>query len=171
MAIARFKSHDRVRDLLMEVGLRPSTIDAEVCVRHALQVAAGEREPLTHHDPAEPFVSTAPVLTVVTREADGTGEPDRPAASAPVDAPGDAVPEEGAPLSYPERRQGALVGRVEMRVAGTTRKVPHKLIPSPGDSGTYLLAQRNMETGELEPVRRRGAPRPVIRGIDGVWRE
>ena len=188
MAIARFKSHDRVRELLEEVGLRPSTIDAEICVRHALQVASGEREPLTHRDPAEPFAPAAPVLTVVTQEGDRTGDPDRPeesgharhpeissadrrAASASVDAPGDAIDAEEDLLSNEERRQGALVGHVEMRIADTARRVLCKLMPSPDGSGKYLLAQRNAETGELEPVMRRGAPRPIARGIDGVWRE
>jgi len=42
---------------------------------------------------------------------------------------------------------------------------------SPEDSGTYLLAQRNSETGELEPLNREGSQRQVQRGIDGVWRE
>ncbi len=45
MVIARFKSHNRVRELLSEVGLRPSTIDADACVRHAVEVASGKREP------------------------------------------------------------------------------------------------------------------------------
>ena len=162
MAIARFTSHDRVRELLTEVGLKPSVIDVDACVSHALEVAAGEREPLTRHDLTEPLVATAPELTVVSRDDEGAGGADRQP---------DAVADEDAPLSFAERRQGALIGRVEMRVAGTTRKVPHKLMPSPGDSGTYLLAQRNAETGELAPMRRRGALRPVARGIDGVWRE
>ena len=162
MAIARFKSHDRIRELLTEVGLKSSVIDAEDCVRHALQVASGECEPLTHHDPTEPFMPAAPMLTVHPQDADGTSKSDRP---------GDSIGEQEQPLSNEERRLGALVGRVEMRIAGATRMVPRKLMLSPDDSRTYLLAQRNAQTGELEPLRRQGMERTVERGIDGVWRE
>ncbi len=169
MVIARFKSHNRVRELLSEVGLRPSTIDADACVRHAVEVASGKREPLTHHDLSEPFGPSEPELAVLTQEARATGssyrsddlEPSNDSASA----------EEGEPLSKEERRRGALIGRVEMRIAGTTRIVARKIMPSPDDSGKYLLAQRNAKTGELEPLKRQDAVRPVGRDIDGVWRE
>lgn len=172
MAIARFKSHDRVRSLLDEVGLRPGAIDAEACIDHAIQVISGTRAPLERHDPTEPLVTTAPVLTVVRQETRGASAPDEDSGTAAApDAHEGAVSIEDRPLSNEERRLGALVGRVEMRVAGSTRKVPHKLVLSPDDSGVYLLARRHPETGELEPVLRRDAPRPVVRGIDGVWRE
>jgi hypothetical protein len=153
MAIARLKSQNRVRELLAEVGLRSSAIDAAACVQHALQVASGERESLTRHDPAEPFMP---------QNTDGTNESDHPA---------DVIDEQEPSLSNEERRGGALVKSVETRIAGTTLKMPHTLMLSPEDSGTYLLAQRNSETGELEPLNREGSQRQVQRGIDGVWRE
>ena len=70
MVIARLKSHNRVRDLLSEVGLKASTIDAEACVRHAVEVASGEREPLAHHELTEPFapVESEPVVLIQTAE-------------------------------------------------------------------------------------------------------
>ena len=116
MVIARFKSHDRVRELLGEVGLRSNAIDAEACVDHALQVASGEREPLTDHDPTEP---------VPTALAHGpTVEPELSIMARPsAEAPGDASEEEET-LSNEERRRGAIVGRFEMRVAGARAEWP-----------------------------------------------
>ena len=73
-------------------------------------------------------------------------------------------------LSNAERRQGALIARVEMRVAGTTRTVPRKIMTSPDEPGKYLLVQRNAQTGKLEPLMRRDRVRPFGRDIDGVWR-
>ena len=81
------------------------------------------------------------------------------------------VRKRGSPFQTRERRRGALIGRVEMRIAGTTRKVARKIMPSPDGSGKYLLVQRNAKTGELEPLKRQDAVRPVGRDIDGVWRE
>jgi hypothetical protein len=146
MVIALFKSHNRVRELLSEVGLRASAIDAEACVRHALEVASGEREPLTHHDRTEPFVPVEPELAVSIQEARRTGNPHHSDDLEPSDrnasAEAAALPEEEESLSNEERRRGALIARVEMRVAGTTRKVPRKIMPSPEDSGRYLLADQ-----------------------------
>ncbi|MBT4097508.1 MAG: hypothetical protein HOM68_17610 [Gemmatimonadetes bacterium] len=78
--------------------------------------------------------------------------------------------EDDAELSEDELKKGAVFGRVEMRVAGQMRRVPRKLMLDPDDGETYCLAQRNSDTGELEPVLRRGAKRIVERGTDGLWR-
>jgi len=182
MVMARFKSQDRVRDLLEDVGLGPGAIDAEACVTHASEVAAGIRRPLERHHPGDPFEAAAPQLTVVSGAAAAASGSPLPGAShqddgaaAPPSREDEAGRQVGAeqerPLSNEERRQGALVGRVEMRVAGATRRVARKLMSSPDGSGRHVLARRNLETGELEPALRRSAPRPVKRGIDGVWRE
>ncbi len=77
--------------------------------------------------------------------------------------------EDDAELSEEELKKGAVFGRVEMRVTGSMRRVPRKLMLDPDDGETYCLAQRNPDTGELEPVLRRGAKRIVDRGNDGLW--
>ena len=56
-----------------------------------------------------------------------------------------------------------------MRVAGQMRRVPRKIMLNPDDEDEFVLAQRNRDTGELEPVLRRGAPRVIERGTDGYW--
>lgn len=78
--------------------------------------------------------------------------------------------EDGDGLSDEEVRLGASIGRVEMRVAGSMRRVPRKIMRDPDDDDVFVLAQRNPDSGELEPVRRRGAKRTVERGTDGLWR-
>ena len=57
-----------------------------------------------------------------------------------------------------------------MRVAGQMRRVPRKIMLDPSDETQFVLAQRNRDTGELEPVLRRGSPRLIERGNDGYWR-
>lgn len=48
--------------------------------------------------------------------------------------------------------------RIEMCVAGSTRRIPTKIMPDP-------------ETQELVPAKRRGAKRVVERNRDGYWAE
>jgi len=48
--------------------------------------------------------------------------------------------------------------------------VPRKMMLDPDDDQQYCLAQRNPDTGDLEPVLRRGAKRLVERGSDGLWK-
>ncbi len=72
-------------------------------------------------------------------------------------------------LTEEEMKKGATIGRVEMRVAGQMRRVPRKIMLNPDDEDEFVLAQRNRDTGELEPVLRRGAPRVIERGTDGYW--
>jgi hypothetical protein len=159
MAIARFKSHDRVRELLREVGVKLSAIDADACVVHAVQVVSGVRDPLCH-DPSKPVTPPAPVLTVVQRDSGDT-----------ADAPMEVT--ETGDLSNEERRRGALIGRVEAITGGVTRRGHRLLMRSPDSSGKHVLAQRHPDSGQLEPVLRHGAGalQTVTRGIDGVWRE
>jgi hypothetical protein len=96
MAIARFKSHDRVRELLAEVGLRSSAIDADACVDHAVEVASGERKPLTRHDPTEPIPTALAHGPTVEPELSSMN---RRSAEAPADAT-----EDEETLSNEERR-------------------------------------------------------------------
>ena len=73
-------------------------------------------------------------------------------------------------LSEDERARGAQIGRVEVRVAGQMKRIPYKLIADPDDPSLVVIAQRDRDTGELEPARRRGAKRLVEKGRDGIWR-
>lgn len=57
-----------------------------------------------------------------------------------------------------EMKKGVQIGRVEMRVAGSTRRIPTKIMRDP-------------ETQELVPAKRRGAKGLVERNRDGYWAE
>ena len=72
-------------------------------------------------------------------------------------------------LSEEEIRMGVQIGRVEMRVAGNTKRIPQKLMPDPEEPGTFVLVRRDPDTGELEPQKKRGVKRVVERGRDGYW--
>ncbi|MFP6643025.1 MAG: hypothetical protein VCF24_05610 [Candidatus Latescibacterota bacterium] len=90
------------------------------------------------------------------RAAEVEAKKAKAAAAAPVaksDSGGD-----GEELSAEEMKKGVQIGRVEMRVAGSTRRIPTKIMPDP-------------ETQELVPAKRRGAKRVVERNRDGYWAE
>jgi len=74
-------------------------------------------------------------------------------------------------LSEEELAKGAQIGRVEMRVGGTMRPVPRKLMPDETNPERFMLAVRDPDTSELVPAMRRNTPRYVERGRDGIWRE
>lgn len=175
MAIARFKSFDRVRELLEEVGVNLGAIDPDGCIQHAIGVLSGEQEPLVRRDPAESIGQTEPALSVMSPDPESTEVakaevPASPNTGVVIDGEEDEGADDDT-LTPEEQRQGALVGRVEARVAGMLRKVPRKLMLSPNGSGQYLLAQRHSETGALDPALLRGSPRAANFDIDGVWRE
>ena len=69
-----------------------------------------------------------------------------------------------------QRKRGSVRTGFESGHITTMRRLPRKIIVDPDDPGVFVLAQRNRDTGELEPVLRRGARRPVERGSDGFWR-
>ncbi|MFA6111864.1 MAG: hypothetical protein WDA75_24140 [Candidatus Latescibacterota bacterium] len=73
-------------------------------------------------------------------------------------------------LTDEERLRGILVGRVETRVAGSTRRVPYMIMPDPDDETHYLIAHRDQGTGAVMPHLRQGEKRHVVRGVDGYWR-
>ena len=74
-------------------------------------------------------------------------------------------------LSEDEIKKGVQIGRVEMRVAGSTRRIPQKMMPDPDDPAQMVICQRDPETGELAPAMKRGSKRIVERGRDGSWQE
>lgn len=85
----------------------------------------------------------------------------------PTDGGGDDEME----LSEEEIRSGVQIGRVEMRVAGGTRRIPTKIMPDPDDAEKMCVASRDPDTGEVMPAKRRGAVRYIEKTRDGSWRE
>ncbi len=67
--------------------------------------------------------------------------------------------------------------RIEMCVAGSTRRIPTKIMPDPDDPddpddpAIMVIVTRDPETQELVPAKRRGAKRVVERNRDGYWAE
>ena len=61
--------------------------------------------------------------------------------------------------------------RIEMCVAGRTRRIPTKIMPAPDDPAIMVIVTRAPETQELVPAKRRGAKRVVERNRDGYWAE
>lgn len=90
-------------------------------------------------------------------------------AATPGPASGDG--EEEMELSEEEVQKGVQIGRVEMRVAGTMRRIPTKIMPDPDDPEVMVLAIRDPATGEVVPAQRRGSKRAVERNRDGYWQE
>ncbi|MBT3344868.1 MAG: hypothetical protein HN712_24125 [Gemmatimonadetes bacterium] len=74
-------------------------------------------------------------------------------------------------LSEEEIKSGVQIGRVEMRVAGGTRRIPTKIMPDPDDAEKMCVASRDPDTGEVTPAKRRGAVRYIEKTRDGFWRE
>ena len=75
----------------------------------------------------------------------------------------------GDDLSEDERQKGVVIGRVEMRVAGSTKRVPQKLMPDPEDDTRMVVATRDSATEQLVPQIRRGQKRHVERDREGIW--
>jgi len=71
-SIARFKTHDRVMDLLRDVRVPPRLIDGKSCVQHAVDVVAGRKQPLEKRPPRQSLkpraVLPAPPPTPPTEE-------------------------------------------------------------------------------------------------------
>lgn len=91
------------------------------------------------------------------------------ATSARADTGGDG--DEDMELSEEEVNKGVQIGRVEMRVAGSTRRIPTKIMPDPDDPERMLIAVRDRDTGVVEPATRRGQKRYVERTREGYWAE
>ena len=56
-----------------------------------------------------------------------------------------------------------------MRVAGSTKWVPQKIMPNPDNPDRFVIASRDTATGELTPQIRRGLVRYVERDREGTW--
>jgi hypothetical protein len=72
-------------------------------------------------------------------------------------------------LSEDEVAKGVILGRVAMRIGGAIKLVPYRVMPDPEENGMWVLVKRDRETGELEPIRRRGKKRFVEKTRDGIW--
>ena len=77
--------------------------------------------------------------------------------------------EGGGELSADEVKSGVMIGRVRMRVGGGQRVVPFKIMPDDDDPSKFVLVKKDPDSGELLPVRRRGAKRYVVKNREGVW--
>ncbi len=74
-------------------------------------------------------------------------------------------------LSEEEIQKGVQIGRVEMRVAGSTRRIPQKIMPDPDDPTLFVIVSRDPETQELVPAKKRGQKRHIERNREGAWIE
>jgi hypothetical protein len=64
------------------------------------------------------------------------------------------------------------IARVEMRVGGSMRRIPLKIMPDEEDeAGRFVIAQRDPETQEIVPQMKRGQKRFIEKGKDGIWKE
>ena len=72
-------------------------------------------------------------------------------------------------LTVEEEQQGVQIHRIAVRVAGRTRNIPYKVMPDPDDTSKHVIVQKDPDSGQLVPVRRRGQKRFVERGRDGSW--
>ena len=70
-----------------------------------------------------------------------------------------------------ERKRGVQIARVEMRVGGSMRRIPLKIMPDEEEPGRFVIAQRDQETQEIIPQLKRGQKRFVEKGKDGYWKE
>ena len=84
-------------------------------------------------------------------------------------APGgdDDDDDEAETLGAEEKGMGVQIHRISVRVAGSFRQIPQKIMPDPEDAERFIIVQKDPESGELVPARRRGAKRYVIKGREG----
>ena len=74
---------------------------------------------------------------------------------------------DGEDLSAEKKSMGVEIHRIPIRVAERVRQVPQKIMPDPDDAERHVIAQRDPDTGELVPARRRGGKRYVIKAREG----
>ena len=72
-------------------------------------------------------------------------------------------------LSEEEAQKGVQIGRVLMRIGDGQRVVPFKIMPDDDDPTKFVLVKKDPDSGELLPVRWRGAKRYVVKNPEGVW--
>ncbi|HCL26890.1 MAG TPA: hypothetical protein DIC52_00450 [Candidatus Latescibacteria bacterium] len=64
-----------------------------------------------------------------------------------------------------------MMDQIEMRVAGSIRRIPTKMMPDPDDPQVMVIDMRDPATQELLPAMRRGVKRVVERNRDGYRAE
>ncbi len=72
-------------------------------------------------------------------------------------------------LTPEEMQQGALIGRVETRIAGDIRAIPQVIMVDPDHPDHFVVARRD-ENGKLVPALRHGSRNRVRKARDGSWR-
>jgi hypothetical protein len=77
--------------------------------------------------------------------------------------------QESLELSPREIARGAQVGRVSMKIGGTWKMVPLKVMPDADEPERHVLVQRDPQSRELVPVFRKGAKCYVSRNKSGIW--
>ena len=84
---------------------------------------------------------------------------------------GEEDEEDDGDLTEEEEAQGVFMARVEMRVAGSYRRVPYRIMPDIEEPERFVIVQRDPDTEELVPQMRRGAKRFVEKNArDGIWK-
>jgi hypothetical protein len=81
----------------------------------------------------------------------------------------DAPPAAEGSLSPEEMQRGALIGRVETRIAGEIRTIPQVIMVDPDHPDHFVVGQRD-ESGNLVPALRHGSRSQVRKARDGSWR-
>ena len=72
-------------------------------------------------------------------------------------------------LTPEEMQQGALIGRVETRIAGDIRAIPQVIMVDPDHPDHFVVGHRD-ENGRLVPALRHGSRNRVRKARDGSWR-
>ena len=72
-------------------------------------------------------------------------------------------------LSEEEEKKGIQLGRVALRIAGSERLVPYRIMPDPDEAGKYVMVKKDPESNEMMPIMRRGKKRYVEKNKEGVW--
>ena len=95
-----------------------------------------------------------------------------PAPDTAVNSPDNGIEEptavEGS-LTPEEMQQGALIGRVDTRIAGDIRAIPQMIMVDPDHPDHFVVGQRD-ENGRLVPALRHGSRNRVRKARDGSWR-
>ena len=103
---------------------------------------------------------------VKERQEQAVGKDVKATAAAGAD---DAKETEEPTLSEEEEQLGVQIHRVAVRIAGRVRSIPYKVMPDADDSSKFIIVQKDPDSGEMVPVRRRGQKRFVHRDRDGGW--
>lgn len=73
-------------------------------------------------------------------------------------------------LDLDEIERGVQIARVAMRVAGRTRYVPYKIMPTETTPGKHIIVRRDPASGAVVPALKRGICRYVERDGNGFWK-